>query len=123
MNKSRLPVTRNHQGASCAVSEVQFGRRRWSITIQAKLAPGGPLLESWQAQNWIVNNRLTLSSEKETLTPSSRKANVSARSASFVYHFEPPPKLSLSDLKLSYEMPLKLIEVPIRFQFKNLKLP
>lgn len=120
---------RNTEEVVCRIEQVTLGLDRWSITVALAYPPGGRVLESYQASSLVAYNEMLLRSPdgKRTLRPTgSVIEEVSSRRARVRYHFTatsgiqlPPPK----ELQVLYTAPARLIEMPVRFSFRDLPLP
>jgi hypothetical protein len=117
------------EGVTCALDALTLVRDRWSLRFVLGLPAGGKKFESFQASTWVVHNELILQSKdgKKRLRPTSYALeSVSSRRAVLTYNFvDKPgaPRGQARDWLVAYRMPALIVEVPIRFQFKDVPLP
>lgn len=119
------------KGVTCRVEGVALGRDRWSIRMSLDYPEGNRVLESYQAGSMVVFNELLLVSGSgkgmRVLRPSASVANVTgSRRTVVTFHFTeggraPPSKPSA--WKLRYTAPALIVDVPLRFSFKDVPLP
>jgi hypothetical protein len=113
----------------CQLTRIQLGKDRWSIQVGLRYPLGGKLLESFQASSLVASNELVLSHKngKDRLVPTAWAIDeVSARHALVSYHFSDRPGKQRgrpSDWSVRYSAPARLVEVPVRFAFRDLPLP
>jgi hypothetical protein len=113
----------------CRVDRVVLDKDRWSLRLAMEYPAGGKALESFQAGAMVVNNELVLASDdgKRSLTPSSYVIDtVSSRKAVVTYHFSDKPKAPLGaarQWKPRYTAAARVVEVPVRFRFRDVPLP
>jgi hypothetical protein len=112
--------------------EGAAGDQVWTVGLYLEYPADGPKFESFQ--NWIVNNEIHFVREKDGLKqqlPPNLGYNTDDQSdtnALISYRFgdEPDRKVFLgkfSDWTLVYKTPGRVLEMPIKFEFKNLNLP
>jgi hypothetical protein len=115
------------EGVTCRVVKVTIDRGRWTVKVALDYPPDMNQLDS--NQSWVVNNEMTLESPDGAMrVPSSTYVLESAtpRQAVLSYHFRDKggaPRGKPGDWKLSYRTPERLIELPIKFSFKDIPLP
>jgi hypothetical protein len=116
------------EGVVCKVSKVVLAQDRWTVQVILDYPPGGRKLESYQS--WVVNNEMTLVEKKGAARrlPSSSyvQESASSRRAVLSYNFVDKGKLLRGrpeDWKVTYRTPAAVVEVPIRFSFKDVPLP
>ncbi len=115
------------EGVTCHISRVFLDRDRWTIQVTIDYPPGMKQLDS--NQSWVVNNEMVL----ESLDGKKRFANsgyvletATPRQAVLSYHFLDKGAMvrgKASDWKVIYRTPANLLDVPIRFAFKDIPLP
>ena len=117
-------------GTSVTVSDVKLRKDRWFVRVSIKLPPGGPKFDSSQA--WAVNNAIYLlhrDGKTRLAPPEGNYALETAGNSSravLTYDFEDTPARKrgrAADWTLVYRAPASLVEVPIPFEFKNVRLP
>jgi hypothetical protein len=115
------------EGVVCTVSKVVPAQDRWTVQVTLNYPPGGRKLESYQS--WVVNNEMTLETKDGARRlPSSSyvQETASSRRAVLSYHFVDKgkaPRGRPEDWKVTYRTPAAVVEVPIRFSFKDVPLP
>jgi hypothetical protein len=127
--KSTDPERQSTQeGVTCRILDVQLLRERWTIRVALDYPPGMKQLDT--NQSWVVNNEMTLETPdgKKRLPNTKEYAleSATARHAVLQYHFrdrEGAPRGKASDWRVRYRTPANLIEVPIKFAFKDIPLP
>lgn len=118
---------RTQENVACRVLKVTLQRERWTIQVALDYPPGLKQLDS--NQSWVVNNEMTLESadgKKRFPATNYVVTSVSAGHAMLSYHFRDKNSLKrgkASDWKLIYRAPADLIEVPLKFSFKDIPLP
>jgi hypothetical protein len=119
--------TLNREGVTCEVRKVTLDKGRWSVRIALEYPPGMKQLDS--NQSWVVNNELALESADGKRRVVSRDyvlESSTPRRAILSYHFRGKDKAAPGkpeDWKVSYRTPANLVEVPIKFAFKDVLLP
>jgi hypothetical protein len=120
------PVTR--EGVTCKVTRVTLRDSRWSVSLAVDYPPGNRELDSYQS--WAVNNDVVLVSTKDekkrVASDSYVIERMSSRQARITYHFLNPKKRGLgapAGWKVTYRTPARVVEIPFRFSFKDVKLP
>ena len=117
----------NEADVTCRIDRVVLGRDRWTVTMALEYPGGARPLESFQAGSLVVQNEFRLASAdgKKSLLPTSYVIDtVSSRRAVVSYHFM-AGHASRAAAGLACELPApeRLIDVPVRFAFKNVPLP
>ncbi|MFO0841722.1 MAG: hypothetical protein U0797_04885 [Gemmataceae bacterium] len=113
----------------CRVERVVLDDDRWSLRLALDYPAGGKELESFQAGSLVVNNELLLVSAdgKRTLASTGYVIDsVSTRRAVVTYHFRDGPGKRLgsaSQWKPRYSAVARIVEVPVRFRFRDVPLP
>jgi hypothetical protein len=114
-------------GVTVSVGDIKLGDRAWTIQVTTQLPPASADFDSHQS--WDTGNQIYLLNRdgRTRLTtrlytresPGSRKAVVS-------YHFVDTPQVKRgdsADWRLVYRAPAGIVEVPVPFEFKNVRLP
>jgi hypothetical protein len=115
------------EGVVCTIRKVTLAPERWSVQVGLNYPPGGKTLESYQSG--VVNNEMVLESTdgKRRLASSGYVLDsATARRAEITYHFLDRGGRGRGrpeDWKLTYRTPAALVEIPIRFSFKDVPLP
>jgi hypothetical protein len=113
----------------CRVDRVVLGKDRWSVQVGLDYPAGGKTLESFQAASLVAQNELVLVSGdgQRRLKPTANVIDaVSARRARVTYHFTDRPAARLGsprDWKPQYQAPARIVEVAVRFRFRDVPLP
>lgn len=126
------------EGVKVALKQVTAGQSRWEVDVIIENPPGGPTFESYQS--WLDNNTIHLAkgnplekgyrtiaatSEMELETPKATRAAVR-------YYFsqkdpttrrDRPPPGQVSDWRLVYRTPGRIVAFSFPFEFKNVRLP
>jgi hypothetical protein len=114
-------------GVVCQISKVLLAKDRWTVQITLDYPPGNKQLESYQS--WVVNNELALVSKdgkKRLVTRDYVLETASTRRAVLSYHFRDKNGQTRGrpeDWRLTYRTPAAIIEWPVRFSFKDIRLP
>jgi hypothetical protein len=112
---------------TCRILDVQLLAQRWTVRVALDYPPGMKQLDS--NQSWVVNNEMILESpdgKKRLTRPEYVVESASPRQAILSYHFRDKPGMprgKASAWRLRYRAPANLIEVPIKFAFKDIELP
>ncbi|HZY83374.1 MAG TPA: hypothetical protein VFE78_00975, partial [Gemmataceae bacterium] len=115
------------EGVGCRVSKVVLAKDRWTVQVSLDYPPGGKRLESYQSG--VVNNEMVLEGKDgKVRLPSSDYflENASPRRAVISYHFRDKGRQARGkpgDWRVVYRTPAALVEVPVRFSFKDVPLP
>lgn len=126
-NKNAPERTVLQDGVRCHITDVKLAVDHWTVSVDLKYPPGMKQLDS--NQSWVVNNEMTLESaggKKRFASTNYVVTSVSAGHAVLSYHFRDKGSLKrgkASDWKLSYRAPADLVEMPIRFRFRDIPLP
>lgn len=119
--------SQTQDGVGCRVGKVVLAKDRWTVQVSLDLPPGGKRLESYQS--WVVNNEMWLEGKGgKTRLPSSDYFlnSASARRAVLTYHFRDKPGKARGkpeDWRVVYRTPASVVEVPVKFAFKDVPLP
>lgn len=112
------------------VSMKPGSRNPWAFDMAIVNPTGGPVFESFQT--WLDNNRIQLERTQNGKTevwrpdPNAEEllGMLTAENATIRYVFEGTQgKAPPSQWSLRYRTPGRIIELPVRFKFKNLRLP
>jgi len=124
--RGKFPAVNREEGTTCTITSIKLDRTRWTVDVDVLLPEGGPGFESFQT--WTANNELYLVNTKARvrLSPtSSDLIDSTSRKARLSYTFDgkgvAPGKPE--DFTMIYRAPASIVELPIRFQFKNVPLP
>jgi hypothetical protein len=118
--------TIEREGVTCSITKVTLTSDRWTFQVSLNIPPGDAEFDSFQS--WVVNNEMTLRKKDGQVWKSSSyvlDAN-SARGAVVSYHFlhkDAPAPPQPADWSLTYTTPAALLQMPIRFAFKDIPLP
>jgi hypothetical protein len=124
------PLQQTQEGVTVRLAKMTLQQERWTAQVELEYPPGGPHFESFQS--WVVNNEIYLKQKGSGQRfPNNRGSATLKRTnnrAVLLYHFvdEPDKKLirgKPEEWELVYHTPARIIEVPIRFEFKDLLLP
>lgn len=117
----------SQEGVACRILNVKLLRERWTVRLALDYPPGMKQLDT--NQSWVVNNDMTLESpDGKKRLPSTNYVLESAtsRGAILSYHFRDRDGLArgkASDWRIRYRTPANLVEMPIKFAFKDIPLP
>ncbi|HWG46481.1 MAG TPA: hypothetical protein VN688_27210 [Gemmataceae bacterium] len=115
------------EGVTCHIRKVILDRQRWTIQVVLDYPPGMKQLDS--NQSWVVNNQMTLVScdgKKRFASSEYALEMATAQHAILSYHFRDKGGMvrgKAGDWTLRYRTPANLIEMPIKFAFKDIPLP
>lgn len=128
------PMRKEQEGVAVSLTRIVVKPERWTFDVLIENPPGGPKFESYQS--WLDNNQIWLEqgagknrklfhpnpAQEETL------GNVTATRAAIRYHFTPANggrtmPGNIDTWHLIYRTPGRIVEVPVPFEFKDLKLP
>jgi hypothetical protein len=115
------------EGVTCHILKVTLDRERWTVQIALDYPPGLKQLDT--NQSWVVNNEMTLESpdgKKRFASTNYVLEEVTPRRAVLSYHFRDRGGIMRgkpSGWRVTYRTPADLIEVPIKFKFKDIPLP
>jgi hypothetical protein len=115
------------EGVTCHISKLTLDRDRWTVRVALDYPPGMKQLDS--NQSWVVNNEMILESadgKRRLTTGEYVLVSSTPRRAVLSYHFRDKDEIKRgkpAEWKVSYRTPANLIEMPIKFAFKNVPLP
>jgi hypothetical protein len=115
------------EGITLTVGELTMDEERWTVGVFLDYPENGPKFESFQS--WLVYNSIQLEREGGKSFPANGGYEVVSQEGNQAvvrYHFveEGGRKLGKpSDWKLVYHTPGKIVEVPVAFAFKDVRLP
>jgi hypothetical protein len=136
IDKPDLVRSENQDGVTVQLrsfrSEGESSGQVWTAEVALSYPAGGPEFQSYQS--WITNNVVYLSRTRDGKTeylPSNlghETGEMSANHAVVRYHFGTDRKRKIalgqmSDWKLVYVTPHRLVAVPVAFEFKDVLLP
>ena len=115
------------KASTCHIRKVTLDRSRWSIQVALDYPPGMKQLDS--NQSWVVNNEMVLESTDGKKHLSSREYALETCDAA-----AGGPQLSFPRsrgvrarqacrVESDLSQPANLIEMPIKFTFKDIELP
>lgn len=111
----------------CRILDVQLLRDRWTVRAALDYPPGMKQLDS--NQSWVVNNEMTLESldgKKHVASTNYVLKSATSRRAVLSYHFRDRAVVGRGKpeaWRVRYRTPANLIEVPIKFAFRDIPLP
>ncbi len=116
--------TQKLDGITCRITRVALTGERWTIQVTQDLPPG-PVLESFRAKLWSVNNAIVLESKdgSRRLTTTSYNLDEKNGQGVFTCYFVNKNRGKPSDWNLLYTTPASVVVTPIPFRFKNVPLP
>jgi hypothetical protein len=120
----KAPVAVTQDAMTCKVTKVVLNDDRWSVQVALDYPPGGPTFESFQS--WVVNNEMSLESTdggKRLASNSYVLESSSSSRALLTYHFTDKNRGKPQDWKVLYRTPASIVEIPLRFAFKDVRLP
>ena len=115
------------EGVTCRILDVKLLRDRWTLRVELLYPPGMKQLDS--NQSWVVNNEMTLESpngKKRLISTNYALESATSRRAVLWYHFRDhgaSKRGKAENWRVRYRTPANLIEVPIKFSFKDIPLP
>ncbi len=115
------------EGVTCHIRKVTLDPERWSIQVAVDYPAGPKQLDT--NQSWVVNNEMVLESKDGKTRLASREyvlESSTPRRAVLSYHFRDKELIERgkpSEWKVIYRTPADLIEMPIKFSFKDIELP
>jgi hypothetical protein len=119
---------RTQDGVSVKLSKLDLAADHWTIEVTLDYPAGGPKFESFQS--WVVNNQMYLKKARgEGQFPNNGSwstISLGNRKAVLEYHFIDKggrKRGKPSDWKVVYRTPSPMAELPIPFEFKDLRLP
>lgn len=113
----------SQEGVTCRILDVKLLAKRWTVQVALEYPRGLKQLDT--NQSWVVNNEMALESpDGKKRLPSTHYVlkSTSARGAVLEYHFL-DVRSKPSEWRLRYRTPANLVEMPIRFAFKDIPLP
>jgi hypothetical protein len=122
--EKKAPVAVTQDGMTCKMTKVVLNNDRWSVQVALDYPPGGPTFESFQS--WVVNNEMTLESKDGTKHLASNSyvlESSTSRRAVLTYHFTDKNRGKPEDWKVTYRTPASIVEIPLNFTFKDIRLP
>jgi hypothetical protein len=129
-----VAMRKEQEGVAVSLTRIAVKSERWTFDVLIENPPGGPKFESYQS--WLDNNQIYLEKgagrDKEVFLPNPADeealGNVTASRAAIRYHFtrrndsrSMPGKIS--DWRLVYRTPGRIVEVQVPFEFRDVSLP
>jgi hypothetical protein len=112
---------------TCTILDVKILRDRWTVRVALDYPPGMKQLDT--NQSWVVNNEMTLESldgKKRVGSTNYGVESATMRRAVLSYHFRDRALVGRGKpeaWRVRYRTPANLIEVPIKFAFRDVPLP
>ncbi len=118
--------TQTLEGVQMTLKNFIEGKELWTVDVQLKYPAGGPKFESFQS--WLLNNQAYLvHSSGKRLEPAGFEADEQTGTTALLrYRFISEDQKGLgkpSEWKLVYRTPSAIVEVPVKFEFKDVPLP
>jgi hypothetical protein len=112
--------------STVTLGNVEQKKDIWNVKLELVHKEKVPQLDSFQLQSWIFHNEITLESGGRNGAKLELQGSdidfLSGDKAILVYHFKAPTG-NQKDWKLTYLTPGMLTDTPIRFSFKDVRLP
>ncbi len=115
------------EGVTCRILDVRLLRDHWTVRVALDYPPGMKQLDT--NQSWVVNNEMALESpdgKKRLANTNYVVESATSQHAVLSYHFRDRdglPRGKVGDWRVRYRTPANLVEVPIKFAFKDIPLP
>jgi hypothetical protein len=126
--KEKPEQKQTKEGVTVKIREFSLEPELWTIGISLEYPPENPEFESFES--WLVNNKLQLEKKDGKATIMSNGGyevdDQSGQQANLSYRFVEENDVVLgkpSDWKLVYKTPGTVLKVPVRFEFKEVRLP
>jgi hypothetical protein len=118
--------TQTQEGVQMTLKNFIEQKELWTIDVSLKYPPGGAKFESFQS--WLVGNQAYLvHNSGKRLEPAGSEIDEQSGSAALIrYRFASEDQKGLgkpSEWKLVYRTPSAIVEVPVKFEFKDVPLP
>jgi hypothetical protein len=118
--------TQTQENVQVAIKNFIEGKELWTVDVSLKYPPGGPKFESFQT--WLLNNQAYLvHNSGKRLEPAGYEADEQTGTVALLrYRFISEDQKGLgkpNEWKLVYRTPSAIVEVPIKFEFKDVPLP
>jgi hypothetical protein len=116
----------SQEGVVCKISRVVLADDRWTVQVTLEYPPGGKTFDSYQS--WVVNNEMVLepvNGGKPFPSTSYVLESSTSRRAVVSYHFLDKDKQVRDrpeQWKVRYRTPAALVETPVRFVFRDVRL-
>lgn len=122
---SNLPVTREIDGVKATITKILKREEVWEIQLTVEYPAAPPNFESFES--WTTRNAIRLVAPNKTQAIEVENSDVTAtsRTVQAAYRFL-HKKVDLANRKgwsVVYESPAPLVEFPVRFELKDIKLP
>jgi hypothetical protein len=118
------------EGVTVGVTNLELPSDHWTLVMSLEYPADGPQFESFES--WLIFNELVLKSKEGDKTFPSNGGYViqgtAGNRATIEYHFVDSKKDKLTrgnpdDWKPVYKVPGLIVEVPMKFEFKDVPLP
>jgi hypothetical protein len=118
------------EGVTVGVTNLELPSDHWTLVMSLEYPADGPQFESFES--WLIFNELVLKSkEGDKIFPSNGGyviQGTAGNRATIEYHFVDSKKDKLTrgnpdDWKPVYKVPGLIVEVPMKFEFKDVPLP
>ncbi|MFO0968184.1 MAG: hypothetical protein U0793_21725 [Gemmataceae bacterium] len=122
--RTEAPRKETQEQVSVTLREVKTQLDRWTVTLEIENAPGVPEFESYQS--WWGHNEVALVRGKERWVATLTEDDGKAQRATLVYDFADARRVKgskLGDWTLTVTTPHRIVEVPVRFQIRDIELP
>jgi hypothetical protein len=118
--------TQTQENVQVTLKNFIEGKELWTVDVGLKYPPDGPKFESFQT--WLLNNQAYLVHKSgKRLEPAGYEADEQTGAVALVrYRFLSEDQKGLgksNEWKLVYRTPSAIVEVPIKFEFKDVPLP
>jgi hypothetical protein len=116
------------EGVNVQIKQLKTDEQLWTVGFLLKYPPGGPQFESFQS--WLVNNQAFLIKDGPRFEPNGgyEIEEQSGNRAIVYYRFVEERSKGLvfekpEGYKVSLRTPAAIVEVPLKFEFKDVALP
>ena len=111
-------------GVTAVLNRVEKDETTWEVEVELKYPPGGPAFESFEADAWLSENRLTLVSPDQKAF---RPDDYEARGHTLIYRFKEDGAKGLANVAAKgwaviCETPAPLKEFTVPFELKDIPL-
>jgi hypothetical protein len=119
-------VQLKQDGVVLKLQNLKIGKELWTFDVSLQYPAGGPEFESFQS--WLFNNQTYLVHKSgKRMEPSGFSDEQSGqRSATIRYRYlfdDEKDAGKTTNWKLIYRTPAPVVEVPVKFEFKDVPLP
>ena len=113
------------EGVTVEIKNFREGKELWTVDVGLKYPPTNVQFESFQ--NWLISNQAYLVNKAgQRLNPAGYEADEGVTSMRYRFVEDEDKQIKLgkaADWKLVYRTPAQIVEVPIKFNFKDVPLP